>query len=270
MKGNTIKTLCLLLITLICSCSDKSTEPYYVEASDSPSSIPNARVGITVISTITSYYETETIWFGYEYGATAGIDPQFGEIEFPPIYYGSFDSRFTGSLLGQGVKNDYRAYVSETKKDTHVITFAQPAPFTLRWNIVDVLSICDSAVLRDEFGRRVNMVIFDSMLVSDIVTGRIFLYRYGQREGALPIEMGHMLMTVGDGFVVLDWVTLSETQNYGFEIQVNGESVGFVGGHGTTGQSYAWRYIIHGANSRTFLYRLKQIDLDGSVRYYYF
>ncbi|HET6272649.1 MAG TPA: T9SS type A sorting domain-containing protein, partial [Bacteroidota bacterium] len=75
--------------------------------------------------------------------------------------------------------------------------------------------------------------------------------------------------------VLLMWGTISETNNYGFFVQ---QSVAmpssfadvpnsFVAGHGTTivPQNYSW--IHYNVSPGTFYYRLKQIDLDGSLHY---
>ena len=74
--------------------------------------------------------------------------------------------------------------------------------------------------------------------------------------------------------VQFQWGTLSETNNYGFYIQVlrDGNFVdipgSFTPGHGTTiePQHYSWVYQ-NLANGR-YAFRLKQIDLDGTINYY--
>ncbi|MDH3252996.1 MAG: T9SS type A sorting domain-containing protein, partial [Ignavibacteria bacterium] len=89
-------------------------------------------------------------------------------------------------------------------------------------------------------------------------------------NSALPIQLGGFSAPfVSIDCVRLEWFTLSETNNYGFEIQksVDGFSsydvIGFVAGHGTTvlPQQYAFTdsAVVPGAA----YYRLKQIDLDG-------
>ena len=80
--------------------------------------------------------------------------------------------------------------------------------------------------------------------------------------------------TSGTG-VLLRWSTLSEVNNYGFEIQrgvqIGGEFVtvsgAFIPGHGTTTVPRDYSYADVGAPSGTWYYRLKQIDLDGAIHY---
>jgi len=72
---------------------------------------------------------------------------------------------------------------------------------------------------------------------------------------------------------VIEWSTLSETNNLGFEIEKlsNGEfnTIGFVEGHGSTLQSKSYRFVdpTFTSSFEVARYRLKQIDSDGSHRY---
>jgi len=73
----------------------------------------------------------------------------------------------------------------------------------------------------------------------------------------------------------LDWETVTEKNNYGFEIEredtdQNWNSVGFVAGHGTvnTMQTYSFTDILSNTTIGSAVqYRLKQIDRDGSITY---
>jgi len=93
----------------------------------------------------------------------------------------------------------------------------------------------------------------------------------------LPIELVSFTARADQsaGGVVLDWVTLTETNNYGFEIERKGSGEsdfslvpnGFVVGHGTTVKSQHYSFTDASVPSGTQWYRLKQIDLDGTVSY---
>lgn len=70
----------------------------------------------------------------------------------------------------------------------------------------------------------------------------------------------------------LTWTTLSEIDNLGFEIQrssngVNWFPIGFVDGNRTTMQKSSYDFIDQNPRSGNNLYRLKQINLDGSYEY---
>ena len=67
--------------------------------------------------------------------------------------------------------------------------------------------------------------------------------------------------------VILEWQTLSETNNYGFFVLRNNVELlnVFIPGHGTTNvpQDYSWLDLNPGVG---FVgYRLKQVDLDGTI-----
>jgi hypothetical protein len=76
--------------------------------------------------------------------------------------------------------------------------------------------------------------------------------------------------------VLLEWRTISEINNYGFEIQKAAEQAGpfetiagsFVPGHGTTVEPHDYSWMDASASPALPYYRLKQIDLDGSVNYF--
>jgi hypothetical protein len=91
-----------------------------------------------------------------------------------------------------------------------------------------------------------------------------------------PVQLSrftaHVLST---SLVRLDWTTVSETNNYGFEIQKSAATPdnfstipnSFVPGHGTTVEPHQYSWIDPTTTHGTWYYRLKQIDLDGSIHY---
>jgi len=92
----------------------------------------------------------------------------------------------------------------------------------------------------------------------------------------VPIELGAFTgILEALNTVRLDWTTLSETNNYGFEVQRKSVGAsefvtlanGFVAGHGTTlvPQQYSFTDRVVAAGSQ--FYRLKQIDLDGTIHF---
>jgi Secretion system C-terminal sorting domain len=90
----------------------------------------------------------------------------------------------------------------------------------------------------------------------------------------LPIQLSSFTATLVQGpGVRLDWTTLSEVNNYGFEVQRLADSSfatlpnGFVPGNGTTTAPHSYSYTDIPETGGQYSYRLKQIDLDGSVYY---
>lgn len=75
--------------------------------------------------------------------------------------------------------------------------------------------------------------------------------------------------------VLLEWVTASEINNYGFYVQCRLDSTQsfqdlpdcFVSGHGTTSEEHHYSFIHNTVVAGKYAYRLKQVDLDGTVHY---
>lgn len=87
---------------------------------------------------------------------------------------------------------------------------------------------------------------------------------------ALPIQLASFSASVvRDNDVEVVWKTVSETNNYGFEIyRKRGETgewtkIGFVQGHGTTLAPQSYSYADAGLSLGKYYYRIKQVDLDG-------
>lgn len=91
---------------------------------------------------------------------------------------------------------------------------------------------------------------------------------------ALPIQLASLTaMPISSGCIELEWETLSETNNYGFQIQkrrlpsaFSSIPNAFVQGHGTTLIVHQYRWVDSSAHSGEY-YRLKQTDLDGLVHF---
>jgi len=95
-------------------------------------------------------------------------------------------------------------------------------------------------------------------------------------EDPIPIQLLSFTATiVSQNEVRLDWSTLTEINNYGFEVQKsaatpnNYETIpnSFVPGHGTTNVPQYYSYMDTAASVGTWYYRLKQIDLDGTIHH---
>jgi hypothetical protein len=89
--------------------------------------------------------------------------------------------------------------------------------------------------------------------------------------GGLPIQMASSAASViRDNDVEVTWKTVSETNNYGFEIYRRRSNVGewirigFVEGHGTTLAPQSYSYVDRALSIGQYYYRIKQVDLDGT------
>jgi hypothetical protein len=101
--------------------------------------------------------------------------------------------------------------------------------------------------------------------------GGLTAIRIESSDAPVPVELSSFSARVVENTVNLSWITETETNNMGFEVQrkdVNEfTTVGFVEGkiNSTTKQNYS--YIDVGIVSGKYIYRLKQIDLDGTSNY---
>lgn len=96
----------------------------------------------------------------------------------------------------------------------------------------------------------------------------------------IPVELTSFSAKANNNNILLNWVTTSEINNQGFEIERSEkskarsedtnegwENIGFVNGNGTTTEIRRYSFIDSEVTDGTFNYRLKQIDFDGSFEY---
>ncbi|MFO7526672.1 MAG: T9SS type A sorting domain-containing protein [Ignavibacteriaceae bacterium] len=94
----------------------------------------------------------------------------------------------------------------------------------------------------------------------------------------IPVELTSFTYNVIENDVTLNWITASELNNRGFEIEkskvksqnsnlMDWEKLGFVDGNGTTTEIKHYSFTDFGLTSGTYQYRLKQIDFDGTSEY---
>jgi hypothetical protein len=88
----------------------------------------------------------------------------------------------------------------------------------------------------------------------------------------VPVELVSFTSELVNGSVKLNWITATETNNSGFDVERktgNGiwEKAGFVAGSGTKTTQSAYSFSDNKLLPGKYLYRLKQIDLDGTTAY---
>ncbi|MBK7160622.1 MAG: T9SS type A sorting domain-containing protein [Ignavibacteria bacterium] len=91
-------------------------------------------------------------------------------------------------------------------------------------------------------------------------------------DNPLPVELSALTSTVSGRDVTINWTTITETNNAGFDIErsANGEwtKVGNVTGHGNTTASENYSFNDRNVASGRYNYRLKQIDFNGNFEYF--
>ena len=100
----------------------------------------------------------------------------------------------------------------------------------------------------------------------------------------IPVELVSFTASVNENTVLLNWFTVTETNNMGFEIErksltptpslregalgsFNWEKVGFINGNGTTTETKSYSFDDKNLSAGKFAYRLKQMDFDGTSEY---
>jgi len=94
----------------------------------------------------------------------------------------------------------------------------------------------------------------------------------------IPVELVSFTAENVMNEVILKWQTATETNNMGFEIERSNvrietlnenvwDNLGFVDGNGTATEITRYSFTDQIEKSGTYLYRLKQIDFDGTVNY---
>ncbi len=90
---------------------------------------------------------------------------------------------------------------------------------------------------------------------------------------AFPVEWGDFAAQVTRSRITLTWTTLQEKQNHGFAVEHRGpgatdwQALAFVPGQGNSQRERTYQHGLDDMAAGQHLFRLKQIDLDGSFRY---
>ncbi len=91
-------------------------------------------------------------------------------------------------------------------------------------------------------------------------------------NGGTPVELTSFTAEYNNDAVYLNWITSTETNNRGFNIERKSDNeiwqnIAFVEGNGTTSEQHSYSFKDKNVTEGVWLYRLKQVDLDGSFEY---
>jgi hypothetical protein len=90
--------------------------------------------------------------------------------------------------------------------------------------------------------------------------------------GVTPVELSSFNISAEGTYARLNWITSTETNNMGFEVQRSDDNnkwskIGFIIGNGTTTEEKYYTYIDRQPSTGNVFYRLKQIDYDGTFAF---
>ncbi len=97
-------------------------------------------------------------------------------------------------------------------------------------------------------------------------------------DTVIPVELMSFSSSVNGNDIKLNWSTASEINNKGFEVErlqnykntkvQDWIKIGFVEGYGTTTEVISYVYYDNDLDPGLYQYRIKQIDFDGTFKYY--
>jgi hypothetical protein len=102
-------------------------------------------------------------------------------------------------------------------------------------------------------------------------------YEYKLNVDVLPVELTSFTASANGATVMLHWLTATEVNNFGFEIErliknekleiKNWETIGFIEGNGNSNSPKEYSFTDETIMAGKYSYRLKQIDNDGKFAY---
>lgn len=89
----------------------------------------------------------------------------------------------------------------------------------------------------------------------------------------MPVNLSYFNYLCRENNVTLNWGTSGEINNHGFEVYRSTDNnswrkTGFVPGKGTTNEPQQYSYADTRLNTGKYLYRIKQVDYNGSYEYF--
>ena len=217
---------------------------------------------------------------GINSAGTDGDDPGLDVSAPPQPPVGAFDARFRVTTPANDFSTDIRSNSASIK--TWVMIYQVTTgfgPIVVSWNPANLPAGPTFTVTDNINGLLFAKDMRTSSSVNTGTEGGGFLGDFGIRIVAdvpLPVQLASFTaQTTGQSTVLLEWSTVSEVNNFGFEVQRNGSSDPsfaslpgvFIPGHGTTIEPHYYSHTDETASVGQWSYRLKQIDYDGTTSF---
>jgi hypothetical protein len=177
------------------------------------------------------------------------------------------DENFNKENLVEGTGSDIIDYrFPVTLQSTYKI-FAEVCFQTIKPKVVDQLAAISEPDINQFTSMYFNQQNIPFIVNSDSINVEI---------SVVPVELTSFTVTDQGSNVALNWVTKTEINNQGFEVQrilkselqnENWKTIGFVNGNGTSTEIHNYSFTdINPSLGKTY-YRLKQIDYSGEITY---
>jgi len=138
--------------------------------------------------------------------------------------------------------------------------------------LLPVLEVEGQSIMTIQTGATVEVQLGASICADEFVIEGLLTGEGDKGEEPLPVELTSFSVNASGKTVELEWVTATEINNRGFEIERSKESgewekIGFVEGHGNSNSPKSYSYTDANPVAGKTKYRLKQIDFDGRYEY---
>ncbi|MCX6163832.1 MAG: T9SS type A sorting domain-containing protein [Ignavibacteriae bacterium] len=207
-----------------------------------------------------------------------------GTAEYSPVTLnftsGTFSSAYASVTLGNSKYSNNLSTIDYlnrywTVNQNGISDFS--CDVTAQYLVADVVGT-ESSIWTGKYDGSSWTLLNQANAVNHTLTGTVtgFSTFTGGQQASMPVELSAFNSSVNGRDVKLQWVTSSETNNAGFEIQKsvlgNNNSVwnkiGYINGNGTKNTPTNYSFIDSKLNAGKFQYRLKQIDNNGNFAYH--
>ncbi len=198
-------------------------------------------------------------------GATDGSGVRVSFSSFGP----TFDGRIKPDFMAMG-SNVYAARSSSTTQYTYVSGTSFSCPLSA--GVVALLLQANPNLTPIQLRTILRQTSSRSNNPDNFYGWGVLRALDALNQVVVPVELTSFTASYTNNSVELTWITATEKNNYGFEVQkrYDGqqyETIAFITGNGTTTNRITYNYTDTDIKSDKIYYRLKQIDYNGDVDY---
>jgi len=215
---------------------------------------------------------------------TFPVGDNTGTAEYSPITLnftsGTFSSAYAGILLSNSKFSSNTSsshYLNRywTVNQSGISSFS--CDVTAQYLPADVVGT-EGNIWTGKYSSSIWTILNQADIVNHRLTGTVsgFSTFTGGENGVMPVTLSSFTSNVNERNVNLRWITSSEQNNSGFEVERaefksdNPEysRIGYVQGKGTINTPTNYTFLDTKLNSGKYQYRLKQIDNNGNFEYH--